>query len=156
MFRGWRLCRYPHPYPTLSIRARTSVEKLPQLLGKGYGEIAQYLDQLNEQPAGPSFAVYYNMDMQDLDVEFGFPVSKSFTGKGDIQARETPSGQAAFCVHVGPYSEVGLAHDALFQWIKDNGYQTTNVAYEIYMNDFDETPPEKLETQIYLLLKVDQ
>ena len=43
--------------PTLSIRTRTSVENLPQVLGKAFGDIAQYLmGELGEQPAGPPFA----------------------------------------------------------------------------------------------------
>ena len=76
--------------PTLSIRTRTPVQEIPDVLGKAYGAIAQYLETLQEQPAGPPFSVYYNMEMQDLDIEIGFPVSRKLAGKGDIQASETP------------------------------------------------------------------
>ena len=38
-------------------------------------EIAQYLAEQSEQPAGAPFVAYYNMDMQNLDVEIGFPVT---------------------------------------------------------------------------------
>ncbi len=139
--------------PTLSIRMRTSVEELPQVFGKGYGEIAQYLEELQEQPVGPPFAIYYNMDMQNLDVEFGFPIPMNLKGKNNIQISETPSGKSVSCIHVGPYSDVDAAYNALFQWIKDGGYKATGVTYEVYLNDPDETPPEKLETQIFLLVE---
>lgn len=141
------------PQSALSIRLRTTAQELPQVFGKGYGEIAQYLGELQEQPGGSPFAIYYNMDMQNLDVEFGFPVSKNLNGRGDIQASETPSGESASCVHVGPYNDVEAAYNALFQWIKDNGYEPTGVTYEVYLNDPDETPPEKLETEIFLLIR---
>jgi len=61
---------------TVCIRTRAAVQDLPRLLEDGYGVIAQYLDELGEQPIGPPFAAYYNMDMADLDVEFGFPVAR--------------------------------------------------------------------------------
>lgn len=138
--------------PALSIRLRTAAQDLPQVFGKGYGEIAQYLGEVQEQPAGSPFAIYYNMDMQDLDVEFGFPVSTSLTGRGNIHASETPGGKSASCLHVGPYSDVEPTYNALFQWINDNGYEANGVAYEMYLNDPYQTPPEKIETQIHLLI----
>lgn len=79
--------------PVLSIRTRTSVGNLPQELGKAFTGIIEYLNQLGEQPADAAFAAYYNMDMEDLDIEMGFPVSKSLPGKGEINAGEIPGGK---------------------------------------------------------------
>lgn len=138
---------------TLSIRTKTSVQDLPQLVGKSYGAIAQYLGELGAYPAGPPFAVYYNMDMQNLDVEIGFPVSKKFPNKGDIKASEIPSGKFASCLYTGPYNEIEPAYNELSQWIKDNGYEASGVAYEIYLSDPGQTPPEELQTVISFLLK---
>jgi len=139
--------------PTLSIRTRTSVQDIPQVLGKAYGAIAQYLGELGEQPAGPPFTAYYNMDMQNLDIEIGFPVSRQFSGKDDIRASEIPSGKVATCLYTGPYSEMEPAYNALSRWIEDNGYEASGVAYEMYLNDPDQTPPQELRTQIVFLLK---
>ena len=66
--------------PALSIRTRTPVQDIPQVLGKAYGAIAQYLGELGEQPVGPPFAAYYNMDMQNLDIEIGFPAAVKNSG----------------------------------------------------------------------------
>jgi effector-binding domain-containing protein len=138
---------------TLSIRTRTPVQDLAQILGKAYGAIAQYLGELGEQPAGPPFAAYYNMDMQDLDVEAGFPVSRRLSGKGDIKASEIPGGKVATCLYTGPYSEIEPAYTALSQWITDNGYEATGVVYEMYLNDPTQTPPQELKTQIVFTLR---
>ena len=62
--------------PTLSIRFKAPVQELPQHFGRIYGPIGQYLGQLGEQHAGAPFAIYYNMDMQNLYIEAGFPVHK--------------------------------------------------------------------------------
>lgn len=138
---------------TLAIRTRVSVQDLPQVLGKAYGAIAQYLGELGEQPAGPPFVAYYNMDMQALDVEIGFPVSRKLSGKGDIQASEIPGGKVATCLCTGPYSDVKPAYNALSQWMKENGYEATGVAYEMYLNDPGQTVPQELQTQIVFPLK---
>lgn len=139
--------------PTLSIRTRTSVGELPQVLRKAYGDIAQYLGELGEQPAGPPYTAYFNMDMQDLDVEIGFPVPRQLLGKETIQASEIPAGKAATCLYVGPYSDIEPAYTALGQWIQDNDYEPTGVAYEMYLNGPTDTPPHELQTRILFPLK---
>ena len=141
--------------PVLSIRTRTPVQDIPQVLGKAYGAIAQYLEELGEQPAGPPFAAYYNMDMQNLDIEIGFPVSVKLPGKGDIEASKIPSGKVATCLYTGPYSEIEPAYNAISQWIEGNGYKPTGVVYEMYLNDPAQTPPQELKTQILFPLKID-
>ncbi|MFX1450114.1 MAG: GyrI-like domain-containing protein, partial [Promethearchaeota archaeon] len=90
---------------------------------------------------------------QNLDIEIGFPVSKKLSGKGDIKVNEIPGGKFATCLHKGPYDKIAPAYNALTEWIKNNGYETTGVAYEIYLNDPRETPPQELETQIMFPLK---
>lgn len=85
--------------PTLTIRTRTPVDALPQIVGQAFGAVAQYLAELGETPAGPPFAAYHNMDMQDLDAEFGFPVSRPLAGRGEIQPGEIPGGLVASCLH---------------------------------------------------------
>ena len=134
--------------PALSVRTRTPVGDLPQAMGRVYGAIAQYLGEMGEQPAGPPYAAYHNMDMQDLDVEMGFPVARALPGRGEIQASEIPAGQVATCLHIGPYSDVGSAYEALSEWIAESGYTVAGAAYEFYLNDPGQTPPQELQTRI--------
>ena len=136
---------------TLSIRTRAAVQDLPQVFENGYGAIAQYLEELGEQPIGPPFGAYYNMDMDDLDVELGFPVARSLPGKGAIEAGEIPAGRVATCLFIGPYSEMEPAYEALFKWMEENGHEGTGVSYELYLNDPRETAPA--QTQIVFPLK---
>ena len=138
---------------TLSIRTRAAVQDLPRLLEEGYGAIAQYLGELGEQPIGPPFAAYYNMDMDDLDVELGFPVARPLPGRAEIEAGEIPAGRVATCLFIGPYSELEPVYEALFKWIEENGYEGTGVSYELYLNDPREAAPA--QTQIAFPLKND-
>jgi effector-binding domain-containing protein len=122
-------------------------------MGKAYGAIYEYLVELGEKPTDAPFAAYYNMDMQDLDLEIGWPVPRELPRKDDIKASEIPGGKAATCIFTGPYSELEPAYNAISQWIKDNGYEITGIAYEFYLNDPGETPPEELQTKIAFRLK---
>ena len=72
--------------PTVSIRTHVAVEGLPGLIGQSYGAIMQYMGELGEPIAGEPFVIYYNLDMKNLDVELGFPVSKSLPAQGRDQA----------------------------------------------------------------------
>jgi effector-binding domain-containing protein len=139
--------------PTLSIRTHASVEKLPQVLGESYGAIGQYLASLGEAPSGAPFVAYYDMSMENLDIEAGFPVLKPLPGTGAIQSSQMPAGKFATCLYKGPYQECGPAYEALTGWIQEQGFETSGVAYEFYLNDPVETPPEELKTQIIFQLK---
>jgi effector-binding domain-containing protein len=108
---------------------------------------------MGENPAGAPFVVYYNMDMQNLDVEIGFPVSRSLSEQGNIQAGQIFGGKFATCLFIGPYSEVGSAYDALTKFVADKGFDPTGVAYEFYLNDPQTVKPAELQTQIYFPLK---
>ncbi len=142
------------PQPTFMIRTRTSLENLQQVIGQSFGTIAHYLADLGERPAGAPYVAYYNMDMQDLDIEMGFPLSKKLDGRGEIQAGEFPGGKLATCVYTGPYGmEMSAAYDALTQFARANHFEPTGVAYEIYLNSPMDTPPQELRTQIIFPLK---
>lgn len=140
--------------PVLSIRTRTAVANLPQELGKAYGAIIGYLHEIGEEPLGAAaFAAYYNMDMEDLDVEMGFQVAKPLAGRGEIKASVIPAGQQVSCLYKGPYNEMEPVYNAMSQWMKDNGHTPTGVFYEFYYNSPLEVPEKELLTKIVFPLK---
>ena len=134
--------------PTLVVRTRTSVHNLPSALGQAYGAVASYLGGLGQAPAGPPFSAYYNADMEDLDVEIGFPVAQALPGEGEVQAGRMQGGTVAMCLHMGPYSKIGPAYEALTAWMAENRYEAAGPAYEIYLNDPGDTPHSQLRTQV--------
>lgn len=134
--------------PTLSVRTRASVQDLPQLLGETYAAIGQLMKKLGVEPCGMPYTAYYNQDMQDLEVEIGFPINQNFSGEGVIQSGEMPAGKYASVLHRGPYSELRTAYDTLGAFIEKEGYIPTGVAYEFYQNAPDEVSPKDLETRI--------
>lgn len=132
--------------PTLSIRFRAAVQDLAQAFGRVYGAIGAYLEAKGEQPAGGVYATYYNMDMQNLDIEAGFTVTRPVPGKGEIQPGEIPAGTYAICHYTGDYSAIAPAYDDLTRFVQENGFMPSGVAYEWYLNDPED--PNLRETDV--------
>jgi effector-binding domain-containing protein len=139
--------------PVLSIRTRTTLADLPNIIGDSYHKIAGYLEELGEQPADVPFTAYYNLNMQDMDIEMGFPVSKPLPGKGDIKAGKIPLGKVASYMYKGIYSEMEPVYNEIFKWINEKGYQPRGVYYEYYYNAPDEVPESELLTRIVIPLE---
>jgi len=133
------------PQPTLAIHTRAAVQDLPAVFGDAFGAVMQHLGQIGEHPAGMPYAAYRNMDMQDLDLEIGFPVSRPLPGAGRVQPGEIPGGRWATVMHIGPYDQIGAAWGRLTAAIALNGMTIAGPAYEFYY-DGPETPPEKIRT----------
>ena len=135
---------------TLSVRFRASIQELPERLAGIYEMIMDYLDEIDEGHAGPAFAIYYNTNMQDLDIEAGFPVFKPLPGQGEIKAGEIPGGTFAVCHYTGPYDELDSAYDTLTQFIEIGGYTPRGAIIEWYLNSPDNVPAEELKTDLAL------
>lgn len=134
--------------PSLVIRTRCSVEDLPRVLGEAYQKIVTHLGNSGHSPAGPPFVAYHNDDMQDLDLEIGFPVKEALQTEGDIEASEIPQGSYASTMHIGPYNQVAGAYQRLSSWVETEGRKPAGPAYELYLNDPATTPESALQTLI--------
>ena len=140
---------------TAYMRERTPVKDLPDVMGKCYAQIASAVQAQGLQISGAPYTLYLNMDMQDLEVEIGFPVDGVLTTESDVRAGEIPSGRYASCVHLGPYSTVAQAYEALADWATEQAVQPSGVSYEFYLNDPEETPASELATRILFPLLPD-
>jgi effector-binding domain-containing protein len=133
---------------TLVIRKRASVLELPKIIGECYGAIGKYLGELGEQPSNAPFVAYYNLDMENLDLEIGFPVNKILPGKDDIVGGEIPAGPFVTCLYKGPYSDMKNLYEEMMNWIAENGYEMSGAAYEYYLN----SPAEVKDESEYLTI----
>lgn len=139
--------------PTLSIRYRTSAAELATGMGPVFGEIAACMGKSGVAFAGPPFAMYHNMDMDDLDVEVGFPTAKAERGEGRVKAGTLPGGKTATATHLGPYQSIESTYNELMAYVGKLGLSTESFMYEEYLNSPEDTPPEKLATTIYFPIK---
>jgi effector-binding domain-containing protein len=137
---------------TLTIRTTTRVENLPQLIGHSYGAIMQYMAEVKEPVEREPFVIYYNLDMENLDVELGFPVSRKFPAHGEIKPSGLPAGPAARTTFTGPYEKMAPTYEELGRFVTDNGREATGISIEYYLTG-PETSPEQQITRIVFPLK---
>lgn len=135
---------------TLAIRARSPVEGLPGLLGESFGRIGALLAQRGILPSGMPYVAYYNQDLQDLDLEIGFPVAGPHPGEGGIQEGALPGGLKVLCLFLGPYQEIGSVYGEMAAWIAARGLVPAGTAYESYYNSPEEVPPDQLLTAVLM------
>lgn len=141
-------------WPTLAVRTRTSVSQLPQALGQTYELIYQYMQEIGEKPIEAAYAAYYNMDMNDLDVEIGFVAAKPLPGRGEIIRSEIPGGKRASVMYKGPYSQMEPVYQAFNEWMTANSHVPVGIVYELYYNDLSQVPENELLTKIVFPLKL--
>lgn len=134
--------------PVLAVRTRCAVAELPQVLGQTYGKIEAYLAQAGAQPVYAPFVVYYNMDMDALDIDIGFPVAGGLPGVDEIQAHELPAGKVLSAFYTGPYEGMPEAYAAVDAFAQEHAVKRRGMVYEFYHNDPTVTPPDQLITEI--------
>ncbi len=144
--------QYKQAFPSLFMRQTCAVAELPQMLQRSYGKIMQYLETLKQYPQDAPYALYHNMDMQALDVQAGFLVSKELPPQGDIQYGELPAGRYATGLFIGPYNQMEPFYDALNHWLEEQKEKPAGPVFEWYFSPPD-TPPEKIRTEVWFALQ---
>ena len=134
------------PRPTAVIPATTTWAEFCGLWGTFLGEVWTFL-RANDHllHAGGSSVILYKDDTPTVEV--GALVSGVFAPSGRIVLSQLPSGQAARAVHCGPYSDLGVTHDAVVAWCVANGRTRTGQRWEIYGDHHDD--PSELTTEVY-------
>jgi DNA-binding transcriptional MerR regulator len=106
--------------------------------------IEQMFDRLEVYVAGfdgaradkPPLSIYYDEEYRerDMDVEVAVPLKYAIPETESFRVRELPrlTGIASV-VHVGEYSTVYQAYNALLAWIEAHGYQMTGPIREVYI-----------------------
>ena len=71
---------------------------------------------------GHNVFLYHHPARRDMpmDVDFGVEVVRAFEPEGEVNAVETPAGEAAVAVHVGSYDRMKETHDAIHAWRASN------------------------------------
>jgi effector-binding domain-containing protein len=119
--------------------------------------LIRFLDRVYSQvragkiaQSGHNVFVYRDPTKEGVTVEVGIEVSGPFEPIDDVVHSSTPSGEVASTLHVGPYSDLGGAYDALVQWCREHNRPRATTYWEVY-GDWNEDP-SKLETEVFYLL----
>jgi effector-binding domain-containing protein len=137
--------------PLLVIRRRVSKDQLSRVVPDGCGTVWNFIRENGVTPRGQHVAVYRGTETRELDVEVGVEVGANAVGGGEVVVSATPSGMVATVAHIGPYSLLMNANDAIKAWCDANHHQIAGPSWEVYGHWTDDVA--KLRTDVFWLLK---
>jgi effector-binding domain-containing protein len=93
----------------------------------------------------------YRGDVPNMEFEVGVVVSRDFEANGAVVPSNLPSGRAAHTIHIGDYSGLGGAHEAVARWCRAHDHTPSGTRWEVY-GDWD-PDPTRVQTDLYWLLQ---
>jgi effector-binding domain-containing protein len=119
--------------PTAVVAATTTWREFPRLWQPMLDEVWACL-RVGGVTSGCRNVMRYRDDMSNgaLNVEVGVLLTTPCVLTGRVVASELPAARVARTVHIGPYAELGAAHQAVLTWCAAEGLRTTGTRWEIY------------------------
>jgi effector-binding domain-containing protein len=137
--------------PLAVIKRRVAQSDLPRVVPQCCGLVWNVL-RAQQARGGRHVALYWD-DAISLDV--GAELLGPFNESDGVVRSATPAGVVAWATHLGPYGQLGRAHDAIRQWRKAAGREFAGPSWEIYGHWLPEwdADPSRIRTDIYYLLQ---
>ena len=102
--------------------------------------------------AGPAVGIYHDNPMdvapEDLRSTVGCITTEAAEAEGDFHIEIIEPRTEAVILHRGPHEETGSTYDLLVDHINREGYSIAGPPMELFLNDWTDTPPEQLLTEI--------
>jgi effector-binding domain-containing protein len=136
-----------------AVRRRVTIGEISSAWRPALDQVWKFLrSQPGLRTDGNNIFLYHHPENRNapMDVDFGVEVTRSFEAWGEVYATETPAGEAAMAVHIGPYDRLKETHDAVHAWAGAHRRRFAGRSWEIYGDWSDD--PSKLETTVAYLL----
>ncbi|MBN1432587.1 MAG: MerR family transcriptional regulator [Methanomicrobiaceae archaeon] len=101
--------------------------------------------------SGPVMSIYIGEDCDDTGglVEIALPVTGQVTvSDPEVSLKSLPPIKAVTVIHKGPYSNLGMAHKQIYDYINEKGLTMCGPSRELYLSDPADIPEEELLTEI--------
>ncbi len=137
---------------TAVVHASCGLEEIGEVLSGIFSEVMAHILASGVQPAGGAFGRYEPVQA-GFRVEAGFTVTAPVVAAGRVEPGELPGGEAATCLHVGPYEGVAEAYEAVESWMREQGREASGPAWEVYLTGPEAQPPQ---TEVFFPLRSGQ
>jgi effector-binding domain-containing protein len=135
-----------------AVRATVPIGDIARAWKPALDQVWAFLKRNGELAPGHNLFLYHHPERRDqaMNIDFGVQVARPFEREADVRCIETPTGEVARTVHVGPYDRLGDARNAIHAWCAANNRKIAQASWEIYGDWNDD--PALLETTIKYLL----
>jgi len=130
----------------------TPMDAIGEAMGPAFAKVFGHLAEAGITPRSMPMSVYSGMS-DPLRFRVGAIVSDVDAARAasPLAADILPS-EALFTTHVGPYSELGQTHQALWSYMEDESIPALMPVWEIYVDDPGRVEEGALRTEIYRAL----
>lgn len=132
-----------------------AAETLGRVIGPLQSALTERMTAAGLSPDGPAMAYYDTRPGESTEavtVHAAYPVKAQPSAIGDFAIADLPgAGPAATIIHHGPIDEVGTSFEALARWIDANGYATSGLVREVYL-DSPADAPEQWVTELQVTI----
>lgn len=136
----------------LSLRTTINFNDFPKTAEQTYKKIMEYAALNGILLSSGPFVCYHNADLENLDIEMGFPVARPISGNNDIAGHTIPVQKAVSGIFLGAYEDTDPLMFEIIQWIIEHGYEQQGEIFNYYLND-DSRVASELLTQIVVPIK---
>ena len=136
--------------PLAVIRRQARVAELSHVVPECCGLVWNAVRAQKTQ-AGRHVAIYWDGSIR---LEVGVELHGPFAEQGEVVRSATPRGVVAAVTHLGPYSGLGAAHEAVRDWCQAGNHRLAGPSWEIYGHwdpEWD-ADPSRIRTDVYYLL----
>ena len=142
------------PYVYAERRCAMQPEAISKAMGKAFEDVMEFIQSHKMALTGPGLSVYYTFDPDTVEFRAGFFVSAEDAKKaqGQIKAGLTPAGRVINFIHTGPYTKLSESYQAMMGWMQTEGLKLGAPTWEVYIDDPDSVPQDKLRTDIFVAL----
>lgn len=124
---------------------------------EAFEKLYRWIGEMGYIPAGPPSGLYMNIPGQVADAELTWELRSPLSGniqssspdEEGLGVKDVGTALVASAMHRGPYNEIGKTHQAITEWVAQNGYIVAGPLEEVYFSS-PETPPEDILTEIHV------
>lgn len=136
---------------TAEIHTRVPLANIGETMGSIFREVYEYLNRIGVVTPGQAFGCYVMHEQeQEVEIAAGFTTVHAVPGEGRIQPGRLPGGDAAVCLHVGPYDGIAKAYETIAVWLQSHGRRQAGPPWEVYLSPPEEVPPR---TEVFFPLE---
>ena len=136
-------------FQILTIRKSINfITEFSDFAGQSFDKITTYLESINVLLGGEPIVCFHNMDLENLDIEVGFPTAIFVSGKDEMSAQTIHSQKVVSAIDLGAYEKQDPTLEEIFAWIQENGYEMQGKIYYQYLNDTNRPENEFLTKMI--------
>lgn len=143
--------------PQYTVAVKSITTRADTMLSDSSDLVYAVFDELTKEGRAildPVMCINENPDAKDdIVVRAAVGVNQPYPELKTAVIETISAGTVAWCEHLGPYEELGLAYHAIFAWMQQYGHEQVGAMREIYLNDPADTSAESLRTEVMVPIK---